>query len=457
MSNLAVIPLRSESARIKNKNIKLVAGRPLFFYQTEYAKQSGCIDKIVVATDSEYYMDLAKEMGVDVMVRPKEVSGPDSKTEEVLLYVIKELEKEGEVFDNIIVLQATSPLNSPEYIKDGFQALEDEDIMSVLTYYEDKKFPLDDLELLSRPMTQQKKTREIETGCFWIVRVDEFKQEKNRIIRPYAKIKVSNLAAIDIDTLEDLCMIEPFLEKRMRALTQQYYVKRECVANFEDYYGPRLDCDGVLRDISTEMDKKVDFFKEEIAFINDFPLARIGNNSLLDLGCGAGYVLSAINSSWKKYGLEVSQKAADIARQYADYIHVGVLGKETYPEEFFDAVLCLHVIEHVPDPIELIENIKRILKTHGHLVIGIPNFDSCAARRFQDRYRLLFDETHISLFSDWGLRLLLEDHGFIVDRVEYPFFDTEYFTRENLLRMFDVEKVSPPFYGNIVTMYARKK
>jgi len=70
---------------------------------------------------------------------------------------------------------------------------------------------------------------------------------------------------------------------------------------------------------------------------------------------------------------------------------------------------------------------------------------------------MLNDKTHCSLFSDFSLCELLKDFGFQIDRVEYPFFNTEYFTKENFDRMFDVDKVSPAFYGNIMSIYATKK
>jgi hypothetical protein len=50
----------------------------------------------------------------------------------------------------------------------------------------------------------------------------------------------------------------------------------------------------------------------------------------------------------------------------------------------------------------------------------------------------------------------LRDHGFIIDRVEYPYFETRYFTQENLMRLFDTDRISPPFYGNFMTFYCRK-
>ena len=115
------------------------------------------------------------------------------------------------------------------------------------------------------------------------------------------------------------------------------------------------------------------------------------------------------------------------------------------------------MIEHIADPVSFIENIWLIMKTHGKLVLGTPNFDCAMARRFGENFRLLHDKTHISLFSDFSLRDLLEDSGFQVDKIDYPFFETEYFTKENLNRIFDTSKVSPAFYGNFMTLYATKK
>lgn len=457
MKNLAVIPLRSKSVRVKNKNIKLIAQQPLFFYQLQYARQSGCVNKIVVATDSYEYAGLASAMGADVVMRSEAISGPDSKTEDTLLYVIAELERQGEIFDHVITLQATSPLNSAQHIREGFQILETQDVQSVVTYYEDRRFFLDDPDLLERPMTQNKKPREAEAGCFWITNIAALKEHGNRIVAPFGKVRVSAQEALDIDDEEDLQIVEALLDRRVRMSESRYFKRREHAGDFESYYDPKTDPDGKTRDLLLEKDKKISFFKDEIAFINALPSSRTQCRKVLDVGCGAGFVLSAVDSSWETYGLEVSQKAADLAKKYIQHVHVGPLTADTYPAECFDAVTCLHVIEHVEDPVGFMQNICRILKTHGHLVIATPNFDSGAARRFQEKFRLLHDQTHISLFGDWGLRLLLEDCGFIVDRVDYPFFDTEYFTRENLLRLFDVSRMSPPFYGNIMTMYARKK
>ena len=58
--------------------------------------------------------------------------------------------------------------------------------------------------------------------------------------------------------------------------------------------------------------------------------------------------------------------------------------------------------------------------------------------------------------SNDSMHRFLRDHGFVIDRVEYPFFETRHFTLENLARLFDTSKISPPFYGNFMTFYCHK-
>jgi len=206
---------------------------------------------------------------------------------------------------------------------------------------------------------------------------------------------------------------------------------------------------------SESFKSRLSLCKDEIHYVNNL-YAGLGRK-ILDLGCGTGVVSSSFNSNYTKYGLEVSEVAAKYAAKYLDHLHVGELTSELYEDEFFDIVFCYHVIEHVADPVSFVKNICRILKTGGSLIIGAPNFDSAMARRFGTKYRMLHDKTHVSLFSDFSLRDMLDDYGFHVFRIEYPYFETEYFNKDSLLRVFDTNEVSPPFYGNFMTLYALKK
>ena len=70
---------------------------------------------------------------------------------------------------------------------------------------------------------------------------------------------------------------------------------------------------------------------------------------------------------------------------------------------------------------------------------------------------MLHDETHISLFSDIKLCELINDLGMSVHKVDYPYFNTKYFNKEEILKIFNKNIISPAFYGNIMTVYAIKK
>lgn len=452
MKNLAIIPADSLNQKIRHLNIKLIAGHPLIYYQIECAKKIKEIDKIIVLTDNRNYQEIAKSLGVETIIGAQQIFESQRK-ENMILYAIDVLKQRGEFFDNVILLPPTNPLNKPEDLQRGIDALKSRVFKSASSYYDEERTFSDYLGKIKAG----EKSLKIDAECFWIKNIKEIEINKDINCEPCAYIKVSKISALKIDSFENLQIIESLLEKDMRLKEKKYFKSvGNYNANYEDYYGPQLDPDGKLRDNTQEKEDKIEFCKEEIKFINEI-VSDGKKRNFLDLGCGMGFTSSAISNNYNKYGLEISNKSAGLAKKYIENIHIGYLEENTYPEEFFDLVLSHHVIEHVENPIEFVRNIHKIMKTHGHLIIATPNFDSGMARRFGKNYRLLDDRFHISLFSDFSLKQLLEDFGFIVDKIEYPFFDTKYFIEENLLRVFDTSKVSPPFYGNIMTLYARKK
>ena len=217
----------------------------------------------------------------------------------------------------------------------------------------------------------------------------------------------------------------------------------------ESYWGLVRDPDGALRERLKERDQVLEDLTEEIAFLKSLQPGRI-----LDIGCGPGFLLSGLDDAWERYGVEVSRYAAEVAVEWGD-IHVGELGDAGYADEYFDVVVMHHVIEHLEDPVGGIIEVRRILRRGGVIILGTPDFDSGCARRFGKNYRLL-GPSHISLFTNESMHRFLRDHGFVVDRVGYPFFETRHFTTENLMRLFDTSEVSPPFYGNFMTFYCHK-
>lgn len=122
---IAIIPARSKSKSIKNKNIRKFKGKPLIYHTIEYAKNSKLIDEIVVTTDSQKYLNLIKKYKLNFSVkRSKHLSGDYIQD----FPVIKDALLKSEIFfekkfDYIILLRPTSPLREANLIKNSLTIL----------------------------------------------------------------------------------------------------------------------------------------------------------------------------------------------------------------------------------------------------------------------------------------------------------------------------------------------
>lgn len=247
----------------------------------------------------------------------------------------------------------------------------------------------------------------------------------------------------------------------MAVLTEPYYRRREPGpdAYAKDYWEPKADPDGVLRDRLAEREQYLMDVAQELAFVRSLEPGRV-----LDFGCGLGWFLDALGDRWQRVGTDSSIASNMFCAEhyswnvrFATHICPQTEGERFVNTDFgtFDVVFCHHVIEHMGDPERFVRDVYEVTNDDGHFILGTPDFDSPCAKRFGANYRLLHDQTHISLFSQDGLLRLLRDTGFTVDRVEYPFPD-RYATPENFARWHDTTKISPPWPGNFITAYCRK-
>ena len=137
MNTLAVITARSGSKGIKNKNIRQLNGKPLIAYTIESALQSHYIDEVMVSTDSDVYADIAKKFGAVVpFLRSNRNSEDMSKSVDVLLEVLDEYEKREKYFDNIVMLQPTSPLRTYKNLNEAFDLFYEKNADSVVSVCE---------------------------------------------------------------------------------------------------------------------------------------------------------------------------------------------------------------------------------------------------------------------------------------------------------------------------------
>lgn len=108
----AVIPARSGSKSIRNKNIKKINNNPLIYYTIDTALKSKFIDNLCFSSDSETYLNIARSYGVKNLIkRPKSLSNEKALSYEVVFHALKKTEKILETtFDAVLLLQPTNPL-----------------------------------------------------------------------------------------------------------------------------------------------------------------------------------------------------------------------------------------------------------------------------------------------------------------------------------------------------------
>jgi len=458
IKTVAIIPARGGSKGIPHKNIKLLLGKPLINYLVEVCINTPEINSVVVSTDSDEIkkaVNVYKE--VIIIDRPKELATDNSTSEEAVLHAIEILEKDKQIYDTVLFAQATSPLTEPNDFSKLIKKINEESYDSSVFYVEDFGFffGLDDV-FTPRLPRQVRTPKKRETGNGWAFTKEGFLRHKCRLFGDIGLCKIEYPKNLEIDSYHDLYIVERLLQLSERRKKNLYY-KVRVMGNEkndifeENYWGTVIDPDCKTRNRLDEKCQRINDMQEELHFINNLPCGRI-----LDIGCGMGDFLSAVKENWDKYGLEVSKHAANEAKKYGK-ISIGSLEEVSYEDEYFDVIVMYHVIEHLKKPEDYITKARNILKPNGILIIGTPDFDGAMAEKFAENYRLLYDKTHISLFSRISLRHFLEDFGFEIEKESFPFFKTRHFTKENLLRVFDVSKVSPPFWGSFMTFYCRKK
>jgi CMP-N,N'-diacetyllegionaminic acid synthase len=115
---VALIPARSGSKRVPDKNIRPLAGHPVIAYTIAAAIDSAIFTDVIVSTDSERYAEIVKYYGAEVpFLRPEALAGNQSPDIEWLAYTLDRLRKSGRRFDCFSILRPTSPFRLPETIR----------------------------------------------------------------------------------------------------------------------------------------------------------------------------------------------------------------------------------------------------------------------------------------------------------------------------------------------------
>ena len=111
---LAIIPARSGSKSVVDKNIRMIAGKPMIAYSIEHGLKAKCIDRVIVSTDSEKYAGIAKEYGAEVpFIRPAEYATDTALDIDVFRHALSFLkENEGYEPELVVQLRPTYPIRN---------------------------------------------------------------------------------------------------------------------------------------------------------------------------------------------------------------------------------------------------------------------------------------------------------------------------------------------------------
>jgi ubiquinone/menaquinone biosynthesis C-methylase UbiE len=133
-----------------------------------------------------------------------------------------------------------------------------------------------------------------------------------------------------------------------------------------------------------------------LMFLDDLKPGKV-----LDVGCGDGKFLHRMRQlGWSVAGVDFDAKAVANAKSiYGLDLHRGDLASAKFPDNSFDAVTMSHVIEHVPDPLALFAEARRILKPGGRLVVTTPNNGSFGHEKFKGYWFGIDPPRHLNIYS----------------------------------------------------------
>lgn len=228
MNNLAIIPARSGSKGLPDKNIRLLNGKPLLAYTIEAARNSGIFDEIMVSTDSLEYAQIAVEYDAAVpFLRSEKNADDNADSWSVVNEVLDGYEKKGKYFKNFCLLQPTSPLRVGDDIRNAYECFQNRNAIAVVSVCECEHSPLwcnvldDNMEMgrfISKDIcNQRQKLRKFYriNGAIYMCDVIEFKKDPFLYREGCYAYVMSNEKSVDIDSMLDLKLAEVILKDKM--------------------------------------------------------------------------------------------------------------------------------------------------------------------------------------------------------------------------------------------------
>ena len=212
---LAIIPARSGSKGIKNKNIVDLSGKPLISWTIQASLNAKFITKTLVSSDSDEILRIAQAYDATTIKRPKELALDESASESVIAHALESLK--GEVFDYIVLLQPTSPLRDSTEINKAFEKLFKTEASALLSvskidskilkaFKENDDKYIEPISNAEYPFMRRQDLPQtfMSNGAIYIIDTQKFLETNTLYTDKTTAYVMDDIKSIDIDTLEDL-------------------------------------------------------------------------------------------------------------------------------------------------------------------------------------------------------------------------------------------------------------
>jgi len=136
---------------------------------------------------------------------------------------------------------------------------------------------------------------------------------------------------------------------------------------------------------------------------------------VLDVGCATGDFIKASENRFDMWGLDISEFAVEQARlnnpKVSQQIKAGMIEEQVFPDCFFDGIVLWDVIEHLWNPLEMVNKLVKMLKPNGMLAVSTPNIGALTARLMGKRWHFMTVPEHLSFFNRQTINFLLKTTG----------------------------------------------
>ena len=221
--NIAFIPVRGGSKSIPLKNIKEINGKPLVYWTAKASNDAKCIDKVIIATDSEEIKEAVSGFGfekLEIFDRNLENASDTASTESVMLEYIERAELDKE--DKFFLIQATSPLLKSEHIEGMYKKYLESGADSIFSGVVEKQFkwfikPNGSVEPVNydyrnRPRRQEFEGLAAETGACYINSVGNILKDKCRLSGNITFYGMPAYTEYELDEESDWIIVEELLK-----------------------------------------------------------------------------------------------------------------------------------------------------------------------------------------------------------------------------------------------------